>query len=295
MNQLWTKRVFSFILSALFAAGMFALPETGKAGHLAAITDNSSTRLVGYWDLRDRETFFQVTNITGADVNIHIQIYDVSTGCAEFDYFDTLTPRDTHVYDVSSLDRNNGVALSPPDLSGGHGIIAITQTDGTGSTLDDDALTGNFSIFDSAGFEYRTNFAGDSDNTDSDDDFTINFNNVDGSVFTDLVVIGYDTTDGGIDPDTGTANIELFDADENPISCPDIVLGCEFDSDGLGNVINVGINQAVTNSRGGPSLCLGTDTVGYIEVDSVEGDRQAVFIGLNNGNSTGSMDSGLHD
>lgn len=289
-----SRILFTLFVSALFLAGMFSLPENGKAGHLAPITDSESSRLVGYWDLRDRDTFFQVTNTSGENVRVHIQVYDVSGNCAEFDYFDTLTPRDTHVYDVSSLDRNNGAALSAPDLSGGHGIIGVTLVDGSGDFENEAFLTGNFRILDGAGYEYRTNFAGNR-TTSPSDEFNFNFNSVDGSVFTDVIVIGVDRESGPgrIEPVTEPYEVTLYDADENPISCPPVVVGCSPDDAGLGNVINFGINQTVTNSKGGPSLCLGTDTTGFLEFETVDDDSDiyAIFIGLNNGSGTGSIDN----
>lgn len=295
MFQLRTRRMFTFVLSALLLAGMFAMPDGSKAGHITTITDQEASRLVGYWDLRDRDTFFQVTNTSGEDIRVHIQIFDVSTNCAEFDYFDTLTPRDTHVYDVSQLDRNNGAALAAPDLSGGHGIIGVTVVDSSDDFVNDRFITGNFRILDGAGYEYRTNFAGDDDDSDNNDIWRANFNGVDGSVFTDFVVIAFDRIDspGSIDPQTENYNVKLLDEHENPLSCPDSVIGCEFDSDGLGNVINFGINQAVTNSKGGPSLCLGTDSAGFVELhsDDDSSENYALFIGLNNNAGSGSMDS----
>lgn len=307
MIQLWSKNILSFILSVLFVVSMFALPlpaSAGDPGIEVPITDDAHDRLIGYWDLRDRETTFQVTNTSGANVDIHIQIYDVDSGCAEFDYSDTMTPRDTHIYNVRELDRNNGLELAAPDLSDSHGIIAVSVTDITQE--DDNVLTGNFRIFDNAGYEYRTNLAGEGLGGNNEDEYEVNFNNVDGSSFADLVVITYNVVDGGdaIFPTTKAYDIELFDENENPISCPSVVLGCLPDALGQGNLINVGINQAITNSRGGPSLCLGNDTTGHLELDVDEilvpfenGDdaEGAIFLGLNNGNSTGSIDHAIAD
>lgn len=275
------------------------------------ITDSASSRLIGYWDLRDRETFFQVTNTNGDDVRIHIQVFDVSSDCAEFDYFDTLTPRDTHVYDIRELDRNNGVELSAPDFSEGHGIIAVTHVNNDDSFNSQTVLTGNFRIQDSGGFEYRTNLAGPRSEYESEPGYInsrINFNDISGASFTDLVVIAleYINDPGSVIPVTQEYEVGLFDEDENPVSCSPVILGCSPDfpfsdvtlNHDEGGVINVGINQAITNSRGGPSLCLGNDTTGYLELRSGEffngiPEGGFVFIGLNNGDGTGSMDSAV--
>ena len=87
---------------------------------------------------------------------------------------------------------------------------------------------------------------------------------------------------------------------------PPVLLGCLPDFVVFGSnaqtalgedIINVGIDQAITNSRGGPSLCLGTNTTGFLHIwtdQSAMNVGYFAFIGLNNGNSTGSMDSAIH-
>lgn len=311
------RKFFNPVMTIIVISVLMIFPSLVLAGGKGSpdlntvITDDANSRLIGYWDLRDRETFFQVTNTTGEDTRIHIQVFDVLNECAEFDYFDTLTPRDTHVYDISSLDRNNGVELSAPDLAGGHGIIAITHVNPDDSFNSQTALTGNFRIQDVDGFEYRTNFAGPRPYEMAPGflDARVNFNNVENSTFADLVVITleYMNNPGSVIPITQPYEVTLYDENENPISCPETVIGCSpelpfsdvtLNHDEVG-VINVGINQAVTNSRGGPSLCLGNDTTGYLEIRSglqlvrIGNFGSFVFIGLNNGNGTGSMDSGI--
>lgn len=323
------KLIKTFVLLATI---LFSFQGNAKAGFElifapgfapAPITDSANFQMVGYWDLRERNSFFQVTNTGGEDVRIHIQIFDVNSGCAEFDYFDTLTPFDTHVYDVSELDRNNGAALSAPDLSGGHGIVAITHVDSNDVFILQEfpVLTGNLRITDETGYEYRTNLAGSGvvfaiaeiDSTEfvifTEGHDIINFNNVMDTSLSDVVVIAYDTIidPGGIQPIVGEYSVRKFDDQENPISCPNVNLGCspELDSGGL---INVGINQAITNSRTGPSLCLGSDENGFIEMEAIdletgepqEIDGQAfnlsnlvIYKGLNNGDGIGSMDASI--
>lgn len=267
---------------------------------------------MGYWDTRDRETFFQITNNSSEDIKIHIQIFDASNNCFEFDYFDTLTPFDTHVYNISNLDRNNGIELAPPILSDGHGIIAVTHVNNDNTINTQRILSGNFRIIDSSGYEYRTNFAGSGLEEIPVSVLTnrINFNDVGGTVHSDIVVISYLSvfSPGGIQPTIRDYGVRLFDENENPISYPSIRLGCEqpgFQPAGNFN-INVGINQRITNSRGGPSVCAGTDPVGFVELISSFEDNfvfplqenssfepmehTIVYAGLNSGSSsTGSM------
>ena len=314
MIQSWSRRLLNSVLPLLLMASAFAVPfavthvaRSQPAGIETPITDIAADRLVGYWDLRDRDTYFQVTNTSSGPVTIHIQIYNAGNSCAEFDYFDTLTPRDTHIYNVASLDRNNGAPLAAPDLTGGNGIIGVSVSP---QGDNDNVLTGNFRIIDNAGYEYRTNMAGEGHNGYSGIQ-KINFNNVDGSTLADLVVITYYEDNDTIYPTLSIWDPVIYDQNENPISCPPVLTGCFsnidelffFDTFGFtNNRLNVGINQAVTNSKGAPSLCLGTDTVGHLElyrefIDAPfeQGDEGAIFIGLNNGSSTGSMDHAVAD
>ena len=313
MIRLLNNRIYNFIFSLVFIISAFALPQIawsgdGQIGDTLIDnprTDDTSDRLVGYWDLRERDTFFQITNTSSGPVTIHLQFFNVDENCAEFNYYDTLTPRDTHVYNVANLDRNNGAPLAAPDLSGGHGIIAVSVSP---QGDNDNVLTGNFRIIDNAGYEYRTNMAGEGfARGPGEGVFSINFNNIDATAFADLVVITYET-DGDSDTIYPLLNVyqpTLYDQNENPVSCPPVLLGCYSDIGELGLFpgftgfnLDVGINQAITNSKGGPSLCLGTDTVGHLELDSfffngnpmIQNEEGAIFIGLNNGSSTGSID-----
>lgn len=284
-------------------------------GMMTPLAVNESPRMIGYWDLRDRKTHFQVTNTSGQDIKIHIQIFDVDQSptsantCFEFNYFDTLTPFDTHVYDVSELDRNDGSDFSPPDFDGGHGIIAVTHVNQNNSFNSDQVLTGNFRIIDSAGYEYRSNFAGSTGFAQDPSavmDARFQFNNVNDTEFSDLIIISVNYTDtpGGIRPVGQIYDVTVFDQFENPISCPGIALGCGTPSGGgpantqpFIKHINVGVNQKLTNSRGGPSVCSGTDPIGFVEISAGEVNFNPqgyfYFIGLNNGIDTGSMTHGI--
>lgn len=315
-----TRNILNFIPGILFLAivflSLFVIPPSAKAGTNSSLytiidlptTESISNRLIGYWDLRDRNTYFQVTNVFDGSVMVHIQLFNIDTHCAEFDYYDTFTSRDTHVYNVSKLDRNNGNPLAAPDLDGGHGIIAVSVSPQTQGSY---VLSGNFRITDNSGYEYRTNMAGQGiSKVSGADKFSINFNDIDNTISADLVVITY-TTNNDSDTISPTLNLyqpTIYDQDENPVSCPPVLLGCYSNADqlssfnGLTNHIDVGINQSITNSKGGTSLCLGNDNVGHLELKlnpltSPPPDRQlidieegAIFIGLNNSGKTGSID-----
>lgn len=288
--------LISFIVPAqdVFAFGITTTePDINRRTH----------QMVGYWDLRERNSFFQVTNTSGEEIRIHIQLFNVGQDCAEFDYYDTLTGFDTHVYKVSELDRNNGAALASPDLSEGHGIVAVSLVNPDDTLNFDRVLTGNFRIQDSAGYEYRTNFVGSGQDVFNADviTYTLNFNDVNDSQFADIVVISYIPTiePGGILPTANEYNVVLYDDQENPISCSPVALGCPDPEDfsAAAPVINTGINQAITNSHGGPSLCLGTDTTGFINMFRTDDifigpeipEVTIVYTGLNTGNGSGSM------
>jgi len=73
-------------------------------------TDTGDFQLVGFFDLRERETFVQLTNteVGPADRNIHIQIFNVGNDCNENNFFDAFTPNDTHVYNLRNITTNDG-------------------------------------------------------------------------------------------------------------------------------------------------------------------------------------------
>ena len=303
------QRLVSWGLAVLLALFVWSLGAGFAVDARAGVfSDDNSLQndiaagaLVYYWDLRDgRKSFFQVTNTSASPVTIHIQVWNASDdSCPEFDYLDTLTPHDTHLYDVSALDRNNGQPLAAPDLSGGHGVVAVSSVSASDPTeFGPDVLTGNLRIV-AEGFEYRTNAAGwvnpGGDNGNAGGPKQFNYNTVDGSTLADLVLTTFDTTEGfgtpGLILDT-TEPLEVFlvDEHENVISCPDSFIKCG--DPGFENVIAFGVNQLIVNSKGGPSFCLGTDTTGQIIINGDRGDERirAGFIGLNNGTDTGSMD-----
>jgi len=105
-----------------------------------------------------------------------------------------------------------------------------------------------------------------------------------------LVSLSTNGNPGGVSLRTETYTPTLYDENENPISCPPVTVACGDSTLGT-TASNFGINQAVINSRGGPSLCLGSDPRGHVILtDSGSGNWRGIFVGLNNGDSTGSMD-----
>lgn len=260
-------------------------------------TDGLNFQMVGYWDLRNRNSFVQVTNTSNDGITVHVQIFNAASNCLEVDFYDTYTPVDTHVYDLRGIVRNDGGPLSIALPDGGFGIIVVTNVAGVfGPAILDLVLTGNFRVVDLAGYEYRSNMDGVINFlTLAASDLTFNFNNVNGNSLSDVVgIILADSGPGFFEVIAAgqfiTFDVFIFDQFENPISCDFTTFACTASS------LNVGVNGALPNSRGAGSLCpANVDTVGHVRLFAVTAspgaDYFTGFVGLNNGDGTGSMDT----
>ena len=309
----------------LVLAVLLIVPIKAWAGHTAyhiPDTEESSFALVNFWDLRDRITTIQITNVCTFPVRIHVQVFNVPDDCDEFDFDDNLTANDTHVYDLLALTANDTHALFPPAFTGGYGIFGVVVIDGAGFLHDDFCLVGSMRMVDAEGYEYRSNSAVFDNGEPFTDDYLFNFNSVDGTVFSDLVGMALDdigefnVSDAGIDDlfDVDTwVEFEptLFDDQENPNSCSKFAFACtpsdgilaELIRDETGDAslvgFDLGINDRIVNSREEPSICNGSNPVGFVHLNQDDSgsnvDEQNVdwfvgFLGLNNGDSTGSFD-----
>jgi len=281
-------------------------------------TDESGFALANFWDLRDRISTVQITNVCTFPVRTHVQIFNVPDDCDEFDFFDNFTANDTHVYDLLALTANDLHALFPPDFTDGYGIFAVQVVDGAGFVLDDECIIGSMRTVDALGYEYRSNSASfDQDDEPTTDDYLFNFNSVDGTVFSDVVGMALDDFgfDSGIDElfnEDVWVEFEptLWDDQENPNSCSNFAFACT-PSDGLlvplildeaddASLVgfDLGINDLIENSKGEPSICNGSNPVGFVHLDqdeagddmNAENDWFVGFLGLNNGDGTGSFD-----
>ncbi len=311
-------------------------------------SDNPSIQLVSYYDLRDRESFLQVTNILNNSITIHVQLFNVNLDCTENNFYDSLTGRDTHVYNLRDVQTNNGEPSGVNLLDDAYGFAVITIVEGVGQESVDndleDLIIGNFRIIDNSGYEYRTNMNG----YIADEPFgfglgeslTFNFSQQGGVTQSDVVGIAFERGGPG-HVEVLATNFEvvnvIFDVDitdnrENQFSCRDVMFACINEDnpkyeDLLSAVsdniliaevaVNVagleyGINDAFPHSQGGPLLCPQNNiTEGTVRLrvedffgevpgnlsDGVlgpflDGDEFfAGYIGLNNGNGRGSMDS----
>ena len=146
---------------------LLLLPVQAYSGHYQIPdTDAGAWSQYSFFDLRDRETFVQITNTSSDTRNLHVQIFNVADNCNENDFFDSYTPNDTHVYNMRDIQTNDtnpsGVVL--PDNAYGFVIIIAVGPDGNGLDANaDEVLIGNFRILDNNGYEYRTNSIGQND------------------------------------------------------------------------------------------------------------------------------------
>ena len=325
-----------FIVS-VFALVLCILPlQSSNAGGSFAIlkndtlltTDNASSPFLFYFfDLRDRETFIQITfsddlqsNLSG---NVHIQIFDVSNNCNENNFFDLYTDNDTHVYNMRDIQTNDGNPSGVVLPDGAYGIVTafVTPVPFQQSAV---LFFGNLRIIDDNGYEYRTNAAKiiDSFVTDSNDPnefYTFNFNQEGGVILSDIVGItirfeSFDPPEFAADPLSvfNTFDVDIYDLNEVPFSCRDVIFACinqesnrlesllEFA--GTANVADFeyGINNAIPHSKGGELLCPGNNVGNGTVVLSSEfqpiinaeiAPGFIIFIGLNNGNDRGSLDT----
>ena len=150
-------------------------------------SDHGSLQLYGFFDLRNRETFMQITNTSSSSQTVHIQLFDVSNNCNENNFFDVYTPSDTHTYNIRDILTNDGNPSGVVLPDGAYGIFVATYLNNTSLTL-----IGNQRIEDSNGYEYRTNLLGYDDDMAfgaERDDFTFNFDTEGGIILSDVIGI----------------------------------------------------------------------------------------------------------
>ncbi len=303
----------------------FSLSETDN------LFSNDSKKAVSFYpfDLRNRESFLQFTTLdNGPEIlsNLaHIQIFDVSNNCSENDFFDVYTPNDTHVYNMRDIQTNDGNPSGVVLPENAYGIVAITSfcTIG-GNFVSCGGGIGNLRIIDGSGYEYRTNAVQHRNiinrNVINENMFySFNFSNISGISLSDVIGITLSViSSDGFFPVVWSAqpvqnifspfDIDIYDNNETSFSCRDIVFSCVNEDNPLleelleNSGINVasfeyGINEAIPHSKGSELLCPGnTISEGIVvltpEIKPLTDDMFFTgFVGLNNGNGRGSMDS----
>ena len=318
---------FKIALLAFAFVLLSTVPGFSGASVDVVESDTSNQLLFGFFDLRERETFIQVTNVdpdpTGH--NVHIQIFDSSNECNENNFFDLYTPNDTHVYNLRDIHTNDGNPSGVVLSDDAYGVFVAY-----GANDPAQVLIGNLRILDNNGYEYRTNLIG----TDSDQDVefleefaTFNFNTMGGVTLSDVILIPMNENDSDQDAELGetlerwtTFDVDIFDLNENAFSCRKIISACinqdsilyealleEAADEQEGNCngecgasvadIEYGINNAIPHSKGGELLCPGNNiSEGFVRLEHIgqapsTNDEAVVFVGLNNGNGRGSMDA----
>ena len=287
-------------------------------------------RIFFFFDLRSRDSFIQLTlpdsSNTGNTGLAHIQIFDVSNNCNENDFFDNYTPRDTHTYNLRNIQTNDGNPSGVVLPEGAYGIVAVTMFDPSGLFY---SLVGNLRILDQNGYEYRTNGQAVFFLTNNLPDtffYSLNFNQEGGIIFSDIVGVTIETVFTGIPSSPQEFNasnitesyipldIDIFDNNEVPFSCRNVIFACvNSDSsryeelleaaaaNGAGASVasfDYGINETIPHSKGGELLCPGNVIgEGIVKMSLIDQEIPAPtpiflgFVGLNNGNSRGSLDS----
>lgn len=313
-------KTISYTFLILFFATLSSI--AGGASLQIPETDNPDEQLVGFFDLRDRESFIQVTNTGSSPLTLHIQVFNVNDNCNENDFFDIYTPNDTHTYNLRDLLTNDGNPSGVVLPNDAYGAIAI-------STVDDFALTmiGNLRVVDNNGYEYRTNLIGTGLQEFEIDEsiITFNFNSNNGVILSDIVGFVVANTSGTDEVEMSEilsiwalADIDIFDNIENPFSCRNIIYSCvdqdnplleslleevADEADTSANVASFeyGINEAIPHSKGGELLCPGnTINEGFVRLNLLEIDVSSasdtfyIFYGLNNGDGRGTIDTGWY-
>jgi len=235
--------IFTITLFSTFNSILYA----GIGDFDANETDTANDILVYYFDLRDRESYLQLTN-TGIDVDptelidtsqnitVHIQIFDVTRDCIENDFFDVYTPNDTHIYNMRNIQTNDGnpSGIVLPEDAYGFVFAFVTDPDGT---LNDQAqvLIGNSRILDANGYEYRTNAVGEENINNSDEDRELgyfNFNTMGDVTLSDIVGVVFDEDPNQTEIDVtpldnfAVLNVDIYDQNEIPFSCRNVVYSC---------------------------------------------------------------------
>ncbi|NIP29497.1 MAG: hypothetical protein GTO02_03905 [Candidatus Dadabacteria bacterium] len=315
--------VLAFIIAVpvnVFAGGDTQVLNTDTIDLSGIPVNTFNTQISAYYDLRDRNSYIQITNFSPNSIRIHVQIFQHDRGCDELNFFDDLTPNDTVVYDMDNIVKNNGLAapINLADDSYGYVVVSDTRLD-DGIIMNTYAsLIGNFRIVDEAGYEYRTNMPEEGGNGTifsnpgeypSASNYIANFNTVDGANLADVVGYAYESigdTSTVTNIDEGFSfDIFVFDMNEEPLSCDRRNFAC-------GNVMNYGINEDYSASKGNNLLCPGGGLAdpqgGYISFenganldfdgnspDITDEDIFVNFVGINNGDGTGSMDIWINE
>ena len=298
-----------------YAGGPIRIP-------LVETDNNKNFSIMAFFDLRDRESFVQVTNTSTSAANLHVQIFNVGNLCNENDFFDDYTGNDTHTYNLREIITNDGAPSGVVLPEDAYGIVVVSSED---NGADEIMIIGNFRVLDNMGYEYRTNMPG-IESTDPDTftpaDYFANFNQEGGVTLSDVVGVllvensgasGFEWDASNVIDTFIVADVDIIDNNEVLLSCRDVIFACVRPDDPLVDELlanddiegengaavasfEYGINNAIPGSRSDELLCPGNvigEGILNLTVEGITGSGPffAAFIGLNNGNGRGSMDS----
>lgn len=284
------------VLQDSYAGQSFPIPDSDN--------DSENFGLSAFFDLRERESFIQITNNEGTTATLHVQIFNVGQNCNENNFFDTYTINDTHVYNMREILTNDGNPSGVVLPEDAYGIVVVTSVDPEDFGFEEIALFGNFRILDSNGYEYRSNMTGYNDDSEFPDilenDLTFNFNQLSGVTLSDVVGIYLvDFQEGQVDEwraDNITrtflvVDVDIYDLNEVPFSCRDVAFACvQPDSPFVEDILaytgggdatfdgtngataasfEYGINESIPHSKNGELLCPGNViTDGFVSMNT---------------------------
>ncbi|MCK5390856.1 MAG: hypothetical protein KAJ31_00340 [Deltaproteobacteria bacterium] len=305
MKFLRENFVLVLFLILLFSP-LQAISGSPGPSYLNPETDNGSFQLFYYWDLRNRDSSFQVYNNSTSAIRVHVQIFTANSTvapCEEVDFIDQFTSFDTHIYNLRNLTTNSGTSPGLTSLAGGtFGFAAVTLISDTGfDTVTNPVLQGSFRIVDDSGYEYRAHPAGIRPIGFTTDSYSFNFDSLGSTSFSDVIGIPLIWSA----PTFGTpiagpnifAKFDPFIVDENEFlfSCAPTTFTCSATG------LNKGINEAIRNTKDNTRIYNNTISKGIMRFERptfsgggpglTQAEFFVGFIGLNDGGKIGSMDS----
>ncbi len=275
--------------------------------------------LYSFFDLRDRETYVQITNVGSSPQVVHVQVFNVNDNCNENNFYDVFTGTDTHIYNIRDILTNDGNPAGFVLPENAYGAVIISTVTAVGGVIEiDQPFIGNVRMLDDSGYEYRTNIpgktpaAGNLPPLNIQKVLTFNFNSEAGVILSDVfgITTGQDfpgSPQVQMSDPTLTNNlvdVDIYNLDEVPFSCRDVLFACidedspryqeTLEEEGVSVAsFEYGINNVIPSSKGAELLCPGNNiTDGFVTL--AEEERGGLFlgyIGLNNGNGRGTIDT----
>lgn len=218
--------VFSFLIIYASESAFTGADDIG-------VTDSASMQLYSFFDLRDRDSFIQITNTANSNQVIHVQIFNVMDNCNENNFYDTYTGSDTYTYNLRNIITNDGNPAGVVLPGDAFGIVVATTVLGVGeNSVINQVLIGNSRIIDILGYEYRSNLIGiQFDFFQPEAISTFNFSQQAGTALSDFVGIALHDT-GPAFPEVSVSdalnvniaiNVDIYNNNEVVFSCRDVV------------------------------------------------------------------------